>query len=441
MTGAHLSLPRLSRNSAKQVRFTLIWLVLCCDQAHAEPISKILFEGNEVTQEKVLRQELLIQEGDDADPRLIEESRLAIMNLGLFKNVVSRLEQEGDAQRLIYTVDERFFLLPIPRLGIRAKDGDAQEGVGSYTYGIELRYDNLLGLNQRLKLVHEIEEPREEGGDYIKESSIRYTVPRIVDSVYQLDMSLKQVKKQIFEYENDINTGRYHSTESSGSFSVSRWIDTTISRGWRGGAGISVEDINYYEQVGSGLAYVDNFTLALTLGLDRSDTQEYPYHRDGEQYGYSISLGLPQLGSDSSFTRHHLYYRRYRPLEFADSNLNTQFQLYAANGSGDTYGIGNSALLRGYDDDYAKGNALFLANLEYHHHMSGYPQLRGVVFTDIGNAWPSVSDIDLGDMLTDVGIGLRWRVQSFVDVTLRMDYAYALSSETTKLTLNTKASF
>jgi outer membrane protein assembly factor BamA len=249
------------------------------------------------------------------------------------------------------------------------------------------------------------------------------------------------VKKEIFEYDGDINTGLYHSNESSGNFTVSRWIDTPISRGWTAGAGLSVEDINYYEQSGSGLAYNDNFTLALNLGLDRNDTQEYPFHRDGERYGYAISLALPQLGSDSSFTRHYLYYRRYRPLEFAHSNLNTQFQFYAANGEGDTYSIGNSTLLRGYDDDYAEGNAMFLANVEYHQHMSGYPQLRGVLFTDIGNAWASVSDIDLGDTLTSVGIGLRWRVQSFVDVTLRMDYAYALSADTTKLTLNTTASF
>jgi hypothetical protein len=36
---------------------------------------------------------------------------------------------------------------------------------------------------------------------------------------------------------------------------------------------------------------------------------------------------------------------------------------------------------------------------------------------------------------------MRWRVQSFVDVTLRADYAYALDAETTKLYLSTSTSF
>ncbi len=419
----------------------LLWLALFFRHALALPVSEIRFTGNAVTKEKVLRQELLLHEGDEADSELIEASRQAIMNLGLFKSVTSTVEEDGAAQRLIFTMEERYFFLPIPRLGVSAKNGDAQEGIGSYNYGLELRYDNVMGLNQRLKLVHENETPKEDTGTSSRETSLKYDIPRLIGSPYQLNLNIKQIKQEVYEYEGELNTGFYHSRETSGGFHISRWLDESISRGWTAGGGLSATDLDYDEQSGSGLAYTDSYTLALSLGMHYLDTQEHPYHRQGEQYGYSISLGLPELGSNSSFTRHSLYYRRYQPVEFADSNINTQLQLHIANGTGTTYSIGNSALLRGYDNDYAQGNAMLLGNVEYHHHMSGYRQLRGVLFADIGNAWPSASEINLGHMATAVGIGMRWRVQSFVDVTLRMDYAYALSAETSKLTLNTKASF
>lgn len=426
----------------KLSRVALLWLSLLPGQLFAAPISEIQFEGNAVTRDKVLRQELLLQEGAEVSLEQIEASRQAIMNLGLFKSVTSRLEEDGEGRRLIFSVEERYFLLPIPLLGARAKEGNAAEGLGSISYGVDLRYNNVLGLNHRLKLLYENEDFQDAGGDSKKETTIEYNIPRLIGTPYQLSLSARNIRRDITEFTDDIATGNYHQDENSGSFYISRWLNSaSISRGWKVGAGLSSKTLHYDEQSGSGLLYHDNQTLALDTGISYEAVHEFAYHRQGEQYGYALSLGLPALGSDNAFDQHRFYYRRYQPTNFADSNINTQVQLNLADGSGSTYSVGNAALLRGYDNDYAVGNAMLLVNLEYHQHLSGYRQLRGVLFADLGNAWPSVSEIDLGDLPTGVGVGLRWRVQSFVNVTLRLDYAMALATKTNMVTLNTSASF
>lgn len=429
-------------HAPKRSLLTLLWLAILPGQLLAVPISKIEFEGNAVTRDRVLRQELLLHEGDEVNVEQIEASRQAIMNLGLFKSVTSRLEEDGEERRLIFSVEERYFLLPIPLLGARAKEGNAAEGLGSISYGIDLRYNNVMGLNHRLKLLYENEDFQDAGGDSKKETTLQYDIPRLIGTPYQLSLGAKNIQRVVTEYTGDVASGSYHQDEESGSFYISRWLNSaSISAGWKLGAGMSSTTLHYSNQSGSGLLYHDNQTLALNTGISYEAVHEFAYHRQGEQYGYALSLGLPQLGSDNAFDQHSFFYRRYQPTNFADSNINTQVQLNLADGSGSTYSVGNAGLLRGYANDYAVGNAMLLINLEYHHHLTGYRQLRGVLFADFGNAWPSVSAIDLGDLPAGIGIGLRWRVQSFVNVTLRMDYAMALATKTNMLTLNTSASF
>jgi outer membrane protein insertion porin family len=420
----------------------LLWMSLFPCQVVAVPINEILFEGNTVTHEKVLRQELVVHEGDEANSEQIEASRQAIMNLGLFKSVASRLEEDGDGRRLVFTVDERYFLLPIPLLGARAKDGNAAAGLGSVSYGFDLRYNNVMGLNHRLKLLYENEDFQDAEGTSRTETKIEYGIPRIIGTPYQLNLTARKVQRNVTEFEDEVASGAYHQEDEGGSFYISRWLNAeAISRGWKAGAGMSLKTRHYSAQTGSGLLYQDSKTLALNTGMSYEAVQEFPYHRQGVQYGYGLSLGVPQLGADNAFNQHEFFYRSYLPASFADSNINTQVQLKIANGTVDAYTVDNSALLRGYESDYAVGSAMFLINLEYHQHLSGYRQLRGVLFTDIGNAWPTASDIDLGNMPADVGIGLRWRVQSFVNITLRIDYALALATKTNMLTLTTSASF
>lgn len=429
-------------NHTRYTALLVLLYSLFVTEAVAAPISEIRFEGNEVTKEKVLRQELLIHEGDEINLKRIEKSRQAIMNLGIFKSVTSRLEEDGEGEGtrvLIFTVEERFYLLPIPLLG-----GSTEEE--NYNYGIELRHDNLFGLNQRLKIVYETEESIEGTTPSEKKFSLNYRIPRLIDTPYQLSLNAKHTSETVLDQDDGGNTiGSHDQVTNSGGFFISRWIKPGwISQGWTVGAGLGATQKNYRQQIGTSLAFEDSQAIALSSGLAFNDVAQHPYHRSGTVYGYTASVALPDIGSDYDYTRHWLFYRRYQPLDSLDANINSQFRLGFANGqafNSATYKLGNSSLLRGYENDSIEGEAVMVLNLEYHHHISGYRQLRAVAFADAGNAWESFDDIDFSDLPVGVGIGLRWRVQYFVDLTLRADYAKALQTDNSIVTLTTSASF
>jgi len=401
-------------------------------------IDLIRFSGNEVTKESIMRQEMVVSEGDPLDAGKIEKSRQAIMNLGLFKTVEAEVLEEEGTNVLLITVDERFYILPLPLLDARLEEKE-------YSYGIDLRYDNLLGLNQRLKLTYEHKNSVDEGVPMRKEGSLNYSYPRILGTRNNIGVNGKIIREEITEQENFVDTGRYRRDSRSVGFRFSRWFaPESISQGWLIGGGMAVAQQIYSRQRGSGELYDDSQALEVNVGVDYNDIQEYPYHREGSAYGYGLALALPGIGSDYSYNRHRFYHRNYLALKQVDANINTQLKVGLANGSSfgaPAFDLGGGSSLRGYEGDVAVGNAMLQFNAEYHHHLSGYRQFRGVVFMDVGNAWPGVMEVDLGKLLPSVGLGLRWRVQSFVDLTLRIDVAYAVDTQATKVYATTSSSF
>lgn len=401
-------------------------------------IDEIRFIGNKASQESILRQEMVVQEGDRIDMAKIEKSRQAIMNLGLFKSVTAGVLIEDTDNILVITLEERFYILPIPLLDVRLEEEE-------YSYGLELRHDNLMGLNQRLKLKYEHKNSVNGDEPTRKESSFDYNYPRVVGTANSLGLSGKIKREDIEESQDGNVTGSYRQDSRNLGFNVSRWLKKYgSSDGWRIGGGMAVGQRIYSRQSGTGEVYDDSQALEFNVALNYHDIEEHPYNRAGSDYGYRLSLALPGIGSDYSYNRHLFHHRNYHPLAFVDANLNTQLLVGLANGNSfgePAYEVGGSRSLRGYEPDIVTGNAMFQFNMEYHHHLTGYRQLRGVMFTDVGNAWPGVMEVDFGKLLTSIGIGMRWRVQSFVDLTLRADYGYALDTQQGKVYLSTSASF
>jgi outer membrane protein assembly factor BamA len=401
-------------------------------------IDVIRFRGNDVTREFILRQEMVVTEGSPLDLARIEKSRQAIMNLGLFKTVKAEVLKEKGANVLLITVDERFFILPLPLLDARIEEEE-------YSYGMELRFDNLVGLNQRLKLTYENKQSVDSDIPVRKESAFNYFYPRLDGSIYNLGLNGKAIGEDAKEVANGVVTGSHHFDSYSIDYRVSRWLNFEgVSEGWLLGGGMGLIQHRFSRKSGTSEANENSHALEFIVGLDYSAIKEFPFHREGSAYGYGLTLATPVIGSDYGYNRHRIYHRNYLALKQVDANLNTQFLFGLADGSSfgkPAFGVGGGGSLRGYESDFATGNAMLQLNTEYHHHFTGYRQLRGVVFVDLGNAWPGVMDVEIGRLLSSVGIGMRWRVQSFVDLTLRLDAAYALDTEATKVYATTSTSF
>ena len=396
-------------------------------------VSEIRFVGNKVTQNQVMLREMVIHVGDPIDSVRIEKSRQAIMNLGLFKSVDASLE-EGPV--LVITVVERYYILPLPLLDVRPD--------GSYGYGADLRFDNLAGLNQHLKFSYEEKNSIGSNLPNSTERGVSYTYPRLSDSAYQLDFSTKLKRSVSLSTNPDQSQAHYQNDAWNSTLGASRWAnDDGISRGWRYGGGVNYLSNEYTFIDGVPGDRVDGHTVSIYATLDYLNVDDHAFYRDGNAFGVRGELGGPYFDSDFSFSREQVYYRAYHHLTSNDANINSQWQFGFANGCAfgcAAWSLGGTSL-RGYDSSYVNGNVFALMNLEYHHPMSGFNQFRGVVFTDIGDAWADMESMTLNHLKSSVGVGFRWTVQSFVNVTLRMDYAYAIDAQTYHAYFSTSASF
>lgn len=403
-------------------------------------LDEIRFRGNEVTQEVVMRQEMAVHAGDPFTAEQIEKSRQAIMNLGLFKSVEAEITEEEGRNVLLITVDERFYILPLPTVDYRP-DFLADETATNYSYGGELRFDNLFGLNQRLKINYEEKKYVDDVQPPEKKERVTYAYPRIIGTPYSLNVSAERKEKDINILENQEVVATTEWKQYSSTVFLSRWLNTNgASEGWRAGGGIHFASNRYRDTLGV-TDYRDQRVVSLLGNLAYVKVDQFPYHRKGEVFDYSVEVADSTLGSDLDFFRNDFTYSRYTPLDKLDANINTRLKLGMAFGNGEPYSLGSSTTLRGYDKDTLQGKLMLLGNFEYQHKLTGYRQLRGLIFADVGNVWQKVDSIDSYRLYSGTGVGMRWRVQSFVDVTLRVDYAYNTDTGETKTYFATSGTF
>ncbi len=420
----------------------LLWLApaLAQDEVDVPLLDDIRFVGNEVTRQEVLRQELTVHEGQPFTPAQIEQSRQALMNLGLFKKVQAELLHEQGKQILQFRLDERFYILPLPSLDYRP-DFLADEVATNYTYGGELRFDNLFGLNQRLRVIYEEKKFVDNVEPLSRKARVTYAYPRIVGTPYRLELENVRLERNVNVYDNSVLLTTVGEKSQSGSLFLSRWLNQEgVSQGWLAGGGLRASSTSYSDSTGL-VGYGDQQVITLVGKIGYYRVNEFPYHREGEEFSYLMELAQPAWSSDMTFIHNTFTYRRYQPLKNVDANFNSQLKLGLAFGDDQAYSLGGSTFLRGYDVDILQGNLLLQGNFEYHHHITGYCQMRGVLFLDVANVWPEVAGIDSYRLYTGMGAGLRWRVQSFVDVTLSLDYAYNTDNGETKTYLATSGSF
>ncbi|WP_455385812.1 BamA/TamA family outer membrane protein, partial [Acidihalobacter prosperus] len=358
-----------------------LWLPACAAQADEIRIAAIRFAGNEVTRESVLRQQLTIRVGEPLDPAAVETSRQAIMNLGLFTKVTDSVEQTPKGAVVTFTVHEKLYTWLLPRLG-RNTDGDI-------SLGGELRFDNLNGLDQRLKFI--VEQKDIAGGGTELRKAVEFSAPRLLGTPYGLGLSLNETKRKETLY-SGVEQGEYDRRNRSLALSLSRWLNRDgPNSGWHGDAGLSVSRQRYFYQSGTpGLAQnSQDVSVSLGAGYTRVNLRRYDY-RDGLEYGGGASVGGPQIGADNYHFSLSGYLRRYLPMATPNTNLNYQLRAGYSNhaaAAGDGFSLGGADSLRGYERGSVTGDVYLLANVEYLRPLFGRERLRGVVFTDLGNAW------------------------------------------------------
>jgi outer membrane protein assembly factor BamA len=399
-------------------------------------IQQIRFEGNAVTQEAVMRQEMIITEGDAVSLPRIEESAQNIMNLGLFERVSYLIEPAGADENivLIIIVIERHYIIPLPTAKLNS-DSEVE-------YGVKLRWNNVWGMNHRLRW--DLINKSSELGVRQYENNIQYRMPRIFASRYELSL----LSNNTVQVDDDPVNGSQKQSSYALGFDVLKWLsDDGVSKGLFAAAGLGYNQ-KKISALDAPLTIADERVTAVIysarLGYDK--IQEFEFNRTGARLEYRVDFSVDDMSAaNTDFVRHeisytHLHAFKRRPPE----NFNYIIAIGSANADvlGDkAFSIGGNTNLRGYETGAYRGNAMLRVNLEYLTVLGDSPTLRKVYFMDFGDTPEELSELRLSTLKTGVGAGIRWKVRRFVDLDVRLDLAYGVETGEFRVGLGTRNTF
>lgn len=110
-------------------------------------VEKIKIFGNDVTKEEVIRREMETKENSILNIETLREDIERIYNLGLFNKIdVMPIPVSEGKYNLFLTVEESFFIIPVPILNIKESD------FKKIQIGANILWRNFNGLNQTLGL-------------------------------------------------------------------------------------------------------------------------------------------------------------------------------------------------------------------------------------------------------------------------------------------------
>ncbi len=366
-------------------------------------VERINIYGNNITQENVIRNQLLIDEGDEFNAILASKSINNIQALNIFKSVDSKIiNNESDSKIIDITVEEK-------------ATGEIMAGAGVGTDGSTISFaikeNNYLGRGIKLKSELTVSEETIKGQFNVNNPNFRNSDKSINLNVQSLetdkltDSGYKTNKTGFgfgtnFEYQDDVFIGL-------GQDSYYEKIETNSSASTR-----------QKSQAGN---YWDTF-VNLDLNYDKRNQKFRP--TDGFKSSYSVNL--PVISENNSFTNAYVftYYD-----ELYQDNV-TKFSFFAKSSNSltnDNIKLSEriympSSRLRGFvsggvgpkdGNDFIGGNYATSVNIQ-----TSLPQLLPNIqnmdismFLDAGNVWGVDYDSSLDDtnkIRSSIGFGIDW---------------------------------
>lgn len=382
-------------------------------------VASIRFVGNDVTRPQVLLREIVQKMGAQCSLDDIIDGIQNIQDLGLFKSVRAELDLVDGLLELRYIVDEKIFILPIPRFS-RTSDGELRAG-------LQIRWENFLGRLHRLKLTSEKRQEDDGQGRSGFVHSARYTVPRFLGTDYGLLLGVSTERRNVELEQDDVIYGESERRSVLFETQVARWLNESKGvRGLKYYGGFRIIKRNYNITSGEAGPFSDGTDLSFVFGAENQLVRRDAYRRRGLDYGFTVRIADESLASSFSYRRLDLWSAWYLPLLDPQKNLNIQLRLGLSDGApfGEhTYTVGGGDLIRGVETGKDTGDVMMLLNVEYLSGFFSYPAWRWVGFLDAGNVFDK-DDVDILNQNVRVGLGLRYKLQSLANTDLRLDLAW-----------------
>ncbi len=386
-------------------------IVVNVEEGKIHYVNRILIEGNEITKERVIRQEITLLEGYVLNAVRLEQSTDNLKRLGYLGkiNVKMKPTSEKNTYDVVFEVED---------------EGGAnmfEAGYNHYTdiYGstvfLKTEEINLLGNGQNLSL-------KAEYGKSKKDYSVIFTEPRLFGT------------KNILELESHLTTTNedfYYLQRIGGMAAIRRPVAkyTTASLGYR------YERINIYDiersKKGSfpGDQIGETHLASVMSAVERITTDDMFCPTKGSVNKLIVDYGSQPLGSSSSYVKSTIESQWY-----ASPIRNWIFMAKMGAGAAsklagsyvpvyEKFYVGGQGTVRGYNSGELSprwgADAMYITTLEYRYKF--VDNVFGALFWDMGYGWEGTSDICLSDMKKGVGLGLAFR---FKAGQIRVDYAF-----------------
>ncbi len=419
-------------------------------------IRNIIIRGNTRTKDKVVRRELIVYPGDVYNQSRVKRSERRVNNLGFFETVrVSPQKTSNEDEKdLVFDVAEKRtgqFMLGAGFSSVDNLMGFIELSQGNFDL---LGWPNFTGGGQKLRLRAQVGSERQ---DY----DISFTEPWFLDQRLSLGFNI---------YSRDRSYDDYDESLTGASISVGKALmgpnRITFRYSLEGSEISGISDTNtYYEldsydfETDTGTPYEfedeeDRIKSTLAIGI-RHDTRNNPFvPTRGNKVRLFYSLSGGPLGFDTDLYDLGLKSTSYVPLWFGHVlNVRSKFEFVESFEDtedvplADKLFLGGGRTLRGFEyrevgpkvvrridgtegisedpsENYSRsygGQSLFMLKVEYI-----VPIVKGVrfaTFYDTGNVWSEAYTLDVGDLASSCGFGVRFDMPGFP---IRIDRAWVI---------------
>ena len=398
--------------------------------AIGKPIAHFRVSGNAKTQRRFILQWTELEVGQTLTIEALNNALQELRDTDLFRSIRFQTETFEDGELTLHIiVEERRYWLLLPRLS-RNSEGDLKTG-------LRLRMHNLQGADRTLDLL--VQQEQEADGDDVEEFRIHYELPLYshpYDLSWRVSHRVKDTEQEGFE---NVETVRFFAFDVSRDWNTELFTTPLTLR-----VGGAFEDRSleepYPESIDAREAGMFN---RLRFGIEFDGVRRERYRRFGSFYGVTLDQGFEWMGSDYDSTIVEFEANGFHRLNRYD-NFNYRAVFEVSNNSPfdyTRYDIGGGSTIRGLEDFDERGDARLFANLEYVFSYRKKPAIAHSLFLDFGNVYDDLESVDITDLQYTIGTGFRWKIESFVDTDLFLDYGYSPDEQDGKLYGGTSLNF
>jgi outer membrane protein insertion porin family len=390
-----------------------IGLVFEINEGPTVYVERINIAGNVRSQDKILRREMQMAEGELFTLQKLQRSRQRLVNLGYFEKVEATTAPGSDKTKIVVNIDvtER----PTGMFSIGGGYSSQDGAIGT----IDLSQNNFLGRGWLASV-------KIRGGANVQQGSVSFTEPWLFDRPLSAGFDIFSVQRQYTDYDYDTLGGGLRLSHPFEEF----WR-------WHLGYRLTLDDLKNIRNPSDFLQEeAGESVTSLVSGAVVRDSRD-SIQTPSKGGLLSLVTEVAGLGGDNHFVKSVALATYFKPIWFGhilsgrieggygfglgDDRLPTNERFYL--GGPNSIRSFKARQISPIDDQGTKigGTSEVLGNVEYIIPLPFDIRLAG--FFDVGNVYGFNTKFDLTDLKYAAGGGVRW-VSPFGPI--RVDYGFNL---------------